>query len=272
MPALRIYRDDQPDPGPDPAEGPALAAAELLRSPSVRPRHRELEPYSRAWFEELELKRYAPPGGWLRRCLEFTRHAGESVLLIGPGVGTDALQYHRHGADVTVCCTPQDRPAVVKRNFAVRGLACMVVNTETSHLPFPGGKFDLGYLNLLTAPPADPLDTVAELYRVLKPGGKLFVLAPAWYDGAFWARLLPWRRWLGAKPGAELPRYSGRSLRRLVEPFADGHVVKRHLRRGDLPYLLRPLPAAVLEPVCGRVLVLRGFKPVTSAFAIDPAA
>ena len=271
MPALRIFRDDAADPGPDPAEGPALAAAELFRSPAVRPRHRELEPFGRAWFEELELKRYAPPGGWLRRCLEFTRHAGESVLLVGPGVGTDALQYHRHGADVTVCCGPLDRPAVVTRNFAVRGLACKVVNTPTPHLPFTAGKFDLGYLNLLTVPPADVLATVAELYRVLKPGGKLFVLAPAHYDGSFWARLLPWRRLLGGRPGPEPERYTARRLRKLVEPFADASVVKRHLRRGDLPYLLRPLPAAVLEPVCGRVLVLRGFKPVAAALSLDAA-
>jgi SAM-dependent methyltransferase len=269
MPALRIYRDDTAEPGPDPAEGHALAAAELLRSLAVRPKHRELEPYSRAWFEELELKRYAPPGGWLRRCLEFTRHAGESLLLVGPGVGTDALQYHRHGTDVTVCCGPGDRPAVVGRNFAVRGLACKVVAAPTPHLPFGNNKFDLGYLNLL-APPPEPAATVAELYRVLKPGGKLFVLAPAFYDGTFWARLLPWRRLLGPRPPADPPRHSGRSLRRLVEPFTDCQVLKRHLRRGDLPYLLRPLPAAVLEPVCGRVLVLRGFKPVAAAL-VDAA-
>jgi SAM-dependent methyltransferase len=271
MPALRIYRDDNGDAGPDPAEAPALAAAELLRTPSVRPRHRELEPYSRAWFEELELKRYAPPGGWLRRCLEFTRHSGESVLLVGPGVGSDALQYLRHGADVTACCGPLDRPLVVTRNFGVRGLACKVVGAPTPHLPFPTNRFDLGYLNLL-APPPDPSATVAELYRVLKPGGKLFVLAPAYFDGTFWARTLPWRRWFYSRQPGEPERYSARSLKRLVDPFSDSHVVKRHLRRGDLPYLFRPLPGVVLEPLFGRVLVLRGFKPVSSALAVDPAA
>src|SRR5437763_712423 len=88
---FRIYRPDSGD--PEPADPRTLAARELLRPPAARPCARELEPFARAWFEEIEVKRYAPHGGWLRRVLEFTRHPNETLLMLGPGVGTDAPRY-----------------------------------------------------------------------------------------------------------------------------------------------------------------------------------
>jgi SAM-dependent methyltransferase len=259
MAPLRIYLDDAPDPArPDPAEAALLAAGELLRPPPVRPPTRGvLEPYSRAWFEELELMRYAPPGVWLRRALEFTRHAGESLVMLGPGVGSDAVQYHRHDVQVTVCGGPADRTELVRRNFALRGLGVKVAAVAADGtLPFACGEFDLAYLNLLTSPPADLPGTVAEVYRVLKPGGKAFVLAPA-------------RRWCRRSDAG----FSGRGLKRLFPRFAEHRVIRRHLRRSDLPYLLRVVPAGLVERLLGRVLVLRAFKPVAAALeAVKPAA
>lgn len=269
---FRIYR---PDPGdPEPPDPRALAARELLRPPAPRPSPRELEPYSRAWFEELEAKRYAPHGGWLRRVLEFTRHANESLLMLGPGVGTDALQYHRHGARVTVCATPADHPELVRSNFELRGLAVRTVFAGPDvALPFARGTFDLAYVNLLYVPPADPGRVAAELYRVLKPGGKVFALAPARLDAEFWESiLLPIRRWYRDPVRfTDAPAYTGRSLRRLFAPFAEHRVAKRHLRRAELPHLWRFLPISVLERLAGRVLVLRAFKPVAAAMEAGSA-
>jgi SAM-dependent methyltransferase len=280
---LRIYREDPAESEPgrrgtDPAEARRLAAQELLRPIAVRPGHRELEPFSRGWFEELEFKRYAPHGAWLRKVLEFTRHPGESLLMVGAGVGTDALQYQRHGTDVTVCVTPADRPELVRRNFALRGLAVRLVHAGAEPaLPFERGAFDLAYLNLLYAPPADAAAMADELYRVLKPGGKAFVLAPARFDAGFWQDILvPFRRWY--RPRVELtdaPRYTARNLRRAFARFSEHRVGKRHLRRSELPHLWRWAPVSALARVMGRVLVLRAFKPVAAALesvAVDPAA
>lgn len=255
-----------------------LAAQELLRPPTPAPAHRdahrELPPFGRAWFEELESKRYAPPGAWLRRALEFTRHAGDKLVMLGPGAGTDAVQYHRHGTDVTVCVTPSDRPALVRQNFAVRNLPIPVVAADTpTALPFAAGEFDLAYLNLMHAPPADLGATAADVYRVLKPGGKVFVLAPARFDAGYWQRvILPLRHFY--RPPAKLtsaPRYSVRALKAVFPHFTEPRTVKRHLRRSELPHIWRFPPVWLTERLLGRMLVLRAFKPVSAAW-IDPPA
>ena len=277
-PSLRIYQED-PTPSavglPDPH---TLAAAELLRPATHRPSHRCLEPYSRAWFEEIESKRYAPHGVWLRRVLEFTRHPGQSLLMLGAGLGTDALQYHRHGVQVTVGVGPTDQPDLVRRNFDLRGLSARIVHCGSEPvLPFERGKFDLAYVNLLYAPPSDPAALAEELYRVLKPGGKAFVLAPARYDAGFWQNILvPIRRWYRPQPEITTAlRYSARSLRQVFARYTEPRSAKRHLRRSELPHVWRFLPVSVLERLMGHVIVLRAFKPISAALesiAIDPAA
>jgi SAM-dependent methyltransferase len=264
--SLRLFPPpEHPPAGPDPH---ALAARELLRPPSARKGGRELEPFSRAWFEELELKRYARHGAWLPRLLEFSRHAGESLVMLGPGLGSDALQYLRHGTRVTVCAAPGEHPDLVRRNFDFRAAAAdLVVVPDKAPLPFARGAFDLAYLNALHAPPPDIPTTVAELYRVLKPGGKVFALFPARYDAGYWQDcVFPlqhfyWRRPADPTTGA---KQTGRSLRGLFGRFSEARVGKRHLRRSELPHAWRPLPLSVLERLIGRVLVLRAFKPLTA--------
>src|SRR5262249_38169656 len=84
-----------PDPPPDPSDP---ACRELPRPPPRAARGRE--PFSAAWFDQLEQKRYARHGAWLPAALEFGRHPGESVLLLNPGLGGDAIRYQQHGSEV----------------------------------------------------------------------------------------------------------------------------------------------------------------------------
>jgi SAM-dependent methyltransferase len=270
---IRIYRADPSD-GDNTQNTDLVAAAttlaeqELLRFAPSRPGHRLLEPFSRNWFEELEAKRYAHQGTWLRRVLEFTRHHSESMLLLGPGVGTDALQYQRHGTDVTICVTPDDPTDLIRRNFELRGLSVKLIHTgPEATLPFAESTFDLAYMNLLFRAPEQLNQLVDQVYRILKPGGKVFVLAPARYDVGFWERLLmPHRAWY--RPSQELtsaPKHSRFSLKLLFNQYEEHRICKRHLRRSELPYLWRFVPLSILERLVGRVVVMRAFKPVQAA-------
>jgi len=277
--AFRLYRGDSEPDLHFPSDDDVLAALdphrialqELIRPDGPRPAHRELEPFSRAWFEELELKRYAAPGEWLRRSLEFTRHREESLLMFGSGAGCDAVQYLRQGTHVTFAFGPSDCPALVRRHFEARGLPMQSIETLPGQsLPSESNRFDLAYLNLLAAPQTDLAQAAAEIYRVLKPGGKLFLLAPAYYDADYFARYAaPWRLFRRTPASNRGEGYTARSLKHLMTQYTDRSIGKRHLRRTDLPFLLRSAPAGLCQRFFGHVLIHKAFKPISAAFLTD---
>lgn len=271
---LKLFADDSagssdhaplPPARPDPH---TAATRELIRPPTVRHPRRECEPFTAAWFEELEQKRYQRHGAWLPHALEFGRHPGESLLALGCGIGTDALTYARTGTRVTVTTTTGDYPDLIRDNFVRHGIESEFVRLDGPRLPFDDGRFDVVAWNgLYDADHPNPL-RIAELFRVLKPGGKVIGLFPAHYDAAFWQDvLIPLQRlwWRRPPDPATAPKTTGRELRRLFDRFAEHRICKRHLRRGELPHAWRIFPLMLLERVIGRVLVLKAKKPILLA-------
>ncbi len=282
---LRLFRDgsdghsavdaaaDADQPGPQPADPRVLAGRELLRPPTAARGKQEPDPLTPDWFDHLDRKRYARHGAWLPAALEFDRHPGESVLILGPGVGTDAVSYLRHGSCVTVALTDDDHPDAVRRNLDRLGRAARLVPVPPAGLPFADGEFDVAALNALHLPLADRPDLTDELYRVLKPGGKLIGMFPARYDAGYWQDFflplqhLYWRRPADPTTGR---KFTARQLREQFAQFAAHRVGKRQLRRGELPHFWRVLPLSVLERAIGRVLVLKAFKPLSAAHESAP--
>jgi SAM-dependent methyltransferase len=256
---LRLYHFD---PETDPH---VLACRELLRPVGEAPTRRGLDPFSRPWFEELEQKRYARAGGWLPRVLEFSRHTGESLLMFRPGLGSDAVRYQRHGVDVTVATLPGDAPDRVAKNFSLRGLSVRIIPADGPDVPFHTASFDLAYVNALHA----PATSVEELFRVLRPGGKLFALFPAKFGYAFWVRFAqPWQRMI-ASP---VPSASAAGLRNTFRTFENHRIGKRHLRRAGLPTAWKVIPHGLAERMVGEVIVLRAFKPLRAAKQLSTRA
>jgi ubiquinone/menaquinone biosynthesis C-methylase UbiE len=237
------------------------------------------EPYSLQWFLNIENQRLSRRGRWIPHLLEFRKHAGETLLGVGNGLGTDWVQYARHGAAVVVCCPSAAQLGLIRRNFELRALAGRFLHSGATALPVESASIDVACISSLLPEIDQPHAFIDEIYRVLKPGGKVLAMTPARYDIDFWYRTcFFWQRWWKPRPGlassgkAGARGYSGRSLRRLFGRFIEHRIHKRQLRRSEVPHVWRWAPLSILERLMGRILVLKAFKPLSAAISTTAAA
>lgn len=236
------------------------------------------EPYSLQWFLAIEHHRHGRSARWIPRLLEFDRHAGETLLGLGSGLGTDWLQYARHGAQVIACSRHAAELALIRRNFALRGLRGRFLQADPSAIPLPDASVDVICISGVLHEVKRPLEIVSEMWRLLRPGGKVVAVVPAKYNVDWFRAWLPGGlqragRWplplLGGPfgPDSHATLYSARRLRKLFAGFESCHVYKRQLSRREVPFLLRGIPRSWLERFMGRLLILKAFKPVQVSVA-----
>ncbi len=257
---------------PAPTDHQSLSNRELIRPPTYRRGQSGLEPFSGAWLDELAAKRYQRHGAWLPAALEFDRHPGETVLVLGPGIGSDAARYAAGGCEVTVAFGPAENPDPIRNHLDRHGLAATLAPFRPDRLPAADGTVDVVAWNGLHSPAPTPES--AELQRVLKSGGKVIGLFPARYDAGYWQDVLfPLQGWYWRRPPdpTSAPKATARELARAFAGFERIAVSKRHLRRSELPHPWRVLPLMLLERLIGRVLVLKAFKPLASRTATHSA-
>jgi SAM-dependent methyltransferase len=246
-----------------------LYAIEALHPPVPARAEEQPEPYSLQWFLNIENQRHSKQGRWIPKLLEFAKHPGETLLGLGHGLGTDWAQYARHGAKVIVCSPSPSQLELVRRNFEVRSLMGRFVHAQPRSLPLDASSIDVACISSLWHGIDDPRAVVEEVYRVLKPGGKVLAVTPARYDVDFWFRtIFWWYRWFDRRPASAArpeEKFSGRELRRLFSRFVEHRIQKRQLRRSEVPHVWRWVHLHVLSRLMGRVLVLKAFKPLSAA-------
>jgi SAM-dependent methyltransferase len=250
-----------------------FATAEMFRTPSRKPRTDGPEPYSLAWFEKVEKQRYARHGSWIPRLFEFQKHAGETILGMGDCLGTDWTRFARHGCRVVACAQSSDHLALCRRNFELRGLNAQFAHAPPTHLPLADSSVDVVCLNGLFGRVAHIDEVVAEVYRVLRPGGKVLASAPARYDVDYWrGAFLPWFGRGGISQFSRPQTFSARQFRDSFPLFGEHRLYKRQLRRSDLPHIWRWMPLPLMERIIGRTLFLKAFKPLSTAIPNAVAA
>jgi SAM-dependent methyltransferase len=106
----------------------------------------------------------------------YSAAKGQKVLDIGCGNGYVLYQYARHGAEVSGVDLTRTAVELSRRRFALGGLSGEFVEVDGNKLPFPDQHFDIvcsmGVLHHIS----DPRPMVEEIFRVLKPGGRLIVM------------------------------------------------------------------------------------------------
>lgn len=226
------------------------------------------------YFLEVERLRYqAQP--WQRSLFAFERFAGQRVLEIGVGLGTDLAQFAGagalcHGVDIT------DRHLeLTARNFALRGLRVDLKRCDATRIEHPDASFDVVYSFGVIHHVPDAPAVVREIERVLKPGGRCLVAL--YHKGSFFHLYMVLVRGLllgrlfrlgydglmatveagadGVKTRPYVKVYSRREVRALFSAFRVDRVTVRHVEIGRFKdrlvgRLVAPLLRA-LEPVLG---------------------
>lgn len=117
---------------------------------------------------------------------------GKQVLEIGPGAGGHSALFARHGAEVTSLDITYDRVRGVDRKFGLLGdlaRGCNALQGNAEMLPFPDGAFDIVYSNGVLHHAADTERAVAEVRRVLKPGGKAVIMLYCKSSWHYWINM-----------------------------------------------------------------------------------
>jgi len=140
-------------------------------------RHSPREVGSREYFDEVEARKYFVephiPG-----FAQFERWAGKRVLEIGCGIGTDAVNFARVGADYWAIELSEASLDLARRRFAVFGLNghLLAGNAERLSELVEPGSFDLVYSFGVIQHTPDQRAVIAEGRQVIRPDGELRIM------------------------------------------------------------------------------------------------
>jgi glycosyltransferase involved in cell wall biosynthesis/ubiquinone/menaquinone biosynthesis C-methylase UbiE len=232
------------------------------------------------WYVKVEDHRYREYAPWMPEVMEFANHRGDAVLEIGGGLGTDLAQFARHGALVTDIDLSSGHLALAQENFRLRGLEGRFIHQDAETLPFPDNSFDLVYSNGVLHHTPHTEQVVAEIYRVLKPGGKVIAMFYAERSLNYWRNIVVGhglretfldrysvgevmsrtveRSEIGARPLVKV--YSRRRLRQLFGDFTGIAIVQRQLIPAEVPRKLSRIPARWLGRIVGWNLIIKAYK------------
>jgi SAM-dependent methyltransferase len=189
-------------------------------------RHSRSPVGTREYFDEVEARRYAnEPHNYTFP--EFDRWKGKRVLEIGCGIGTDAVNFARAGANYTGIDLSSESIKLAKQRFEVFGLTgeFFEANAEKLNDVFdPHEKFDLIYSFGVIHHAPRPERVVAHLPGLLKDDGECRVML---YAKNSWKNMLIEANWDQPEAQDNCPQavtYTKQEARELFKAFDNVHV------------------------------------------------
>lgn len=118
--------------------------------------------------------------------------AGKTVLEVGPGAGGHSALFAKHGAHMTSLDITPARARATEAKFRLMGERaeqCHAINGDSENLPFADASFDIVYSNGVLHHTLDTEKAIAEVHRVLKPGGRAVIMLYCKSSWHYWINM-----------------------------------------------------------------------------------
>ena len=244
------------------------------------------------WYLEVQRHRHQEYAPWMPEVMEFSEHSDKQLLEIGAGLGTDLAQFALNGAHITDLDLSSGHLALAEENFRLRGLKGRFIHHDAEDLPFDDDTFDVVYSNGVIHHTPNTAQVVNEMYRVLKPGGRIIVMVYAENSWHYWMQLVRrlglMNNMLGSYSMGEIMSrtvemtanaarplvkvYTRDRLRQLFSSYVDSEIFQRQITASEVPPSLRPIPIRILERYIGWNLVIKANKPMRIREAMNVSA
>jgi ubiquinone/menaquinone biosynthesis C-methylase UbiE len=174
---------------------------------------------SQAFFSELDEYRYDKLR-YLPDIIDFNSYRNVKLLEIGCGVGLDLVRFAQAGAFVTGIDLSPVSIELARKNFEYQGFAADLFVMNGEAMTFPDNSFEIIYAHGVLQYTADARKMMAEIYRVLKPGGEAIIML---YNKYSWLNALSilMKVHLEHADAPVLKKYSIDEVRQLLEAFSE---------------------------------------------------
>lgn len=166
-----------------------------------------------AWFA------HKPGEKPFSRLIDYPSLRGKRVLEIGCGAGAISAQLAKNGGLLTAIDLTSQAIALTRRRFELFNLSGDVRQMDAEHLQYPDETFDFVWSWGVIHHSANTEAIIAEIHRVLKPGGEARIMVYHRHSMNFWINLMLIR---GLLSGG-LFRYSTQEL---CNKYTDGLIAK----------------------------------------------
>jgi SAM-dependent methyltransferase len=134
------------------------------------------EPIGSPEFYEKYLAYYDAFYDYKWKVFQYEKYRGHKVLEIGCGLGIDSVKFANVGAELTCVDLSDTSVRCTQRLLEQFNLQAQVFQGDAEELRFPDESFDVVYAYGVLMLVEDENKALAQIYRVLKPGGEVLVV------------------------------------------------------------------------------------------------
>jgi SAM-dependent methyltransferase len=146
------------------------------------------------------------------------------VLEVGCGVGIDLVHFARAGSRVTGIYLSETAVSLARQNFQHNNLPGHFHRMNGEAMSFAEASFDVVYAHGVLQYTADPQAMMADIHRVLRPGGQAIFMV---YNRISWLNALSKLMNVGLEheDAPVLRKYTIGEYRQMLRPFARYQII-----------------------------------------------